>query len=239
MLIVTADVFSIELISHRGNCCGHLENTLPAIAGAWEAQADAVEIDIRLSKDKELLLYHDESMSGRAISSMLFSEILELNREIPRLSSVLDAGVPRGYLIFDLKEQSQDYLNELIKALKASNIHLNRFAFQSPELESLLFLKQALPESHYIFLSKKRVVPYFSISNAKKLAKLLSKNNIGAVSIKGRRYINKKYVDAFKASGISVNVWTINEIDRAEHYASMGVSGLITDNLLVLSEVVR
>jgi len=230
---------SVELISHRGNCCGYTENTLSAISSAWSAQADAVEIDVRISKDKELILYHDKKMNGSAISSMLFSEIQEENSQIPKLSSVLEVGVPRGYLLLDLKEQSQGYLNRIIKEIKASNMPATRIALQSQQIETLLYLRKSLPEARYIFLSNQSVVPHFSISNAEKLAKELSRNNIGTVSIKGRKYINKKYIDAFKALDITVNVWTINEISRATHYTNLGVSGIITDNIIELSEVVR
>ena len=39
------------------------ENTIPAIKKAWEIGVDAIEVDLRQTKDKELVSVHDASLA--------------------------------------------------------------------------------------------------------------------------------------------------------------------------------
>ena len=54
----------MKIIGHRGAAGLALENTVQSIHSAIKAGVDAVEIDIRLTKDKHLVLSHDVS-TGR------------------------------------------------------------------------------------------------------------------------------------------------------------------------------
>ena len=51
---------NVSIIAHRGESYDAPENTLSAINLAWERNADAVEIDIRLSKDDKIVVIHDD-----------------------------------------------------------------------------------------------------------------------------------------------------------------------------------
>lgn len=55
----------VRVIGHRG-CAGHApENTLPAIAKALELGATEVELDVQLSRDGELVLFHDARLEKK------------------------------------------------------------------------------------------------------------------------------------------------------------------------------
>lgn len=59
------------IISHRGAAGLAPENTLEGIEAAKSAEVDAVEIDVQLTKDKKLVLLHDQSLyrlTGRAVN---------------------------------------------------------------------------------------------------------------------------------------------------------------------------
>ena len=47
------------IIAHRGESYDAPENTLSAINLAWEYGADAIEVDIRISKDRQIVVFHD------------------------------------------------------------------------------------------------------------------------------------------------------------------------------------
>jgi len=47
-----------EIVAHRGIHIDHPENTLPAFQKAIELGADAVELDVRLTKDKVPVVFH-------------------------------------------------------------------------------------------------------------------------------------------------------------------------------------
>lgn len=52
----------VSVIAHRGFACCYPENTLEAIDAAIEAGADAVELDVRLTRDGVPILMHDDSI---------------------------------------------------------------------------------------------------------------------------------------------------------------------------------
>ena len=53
------DDMDMKIIAHRGFSDGYPENTLLAFKKAIEADADGIETDLRLSKDGEIVLFHD------------------------------------------------------------------------------------------------------------------------------------------------------------------------------------
>ena len=50
------------VIAHRGDLSRAPENTIPAFRRAMEAGADGVELDVRLTKDSQLVVFHDRNL---------------------------------------------------------------------------------------------------------------------------------------------------------------------------------
>src|SRR5688500_19564502 len=60
-LCFAQSVFSVEIIAHRGASYDAPENTLAAMKLAWEQKADAIELDLWLSKDGKIVVLHDSN----------------------------------------------------------------------------------------------------------------------------------------------------------------------------------
>src|SRR5436305_14139622 len=54
-------IANVEIIAHRGASQEAPENTLAAIRHAWQQNADAVEVDVHLSKDGQVVVIHDSN----------------------------------------------------------------------------------------------------------------------------------------------------------------------------------
>lgn len=65
----------VECIAHRGFSAQFRENTIEAVQKAWDENADLVEVDVRLTKDKQVVLFHDESVSEKRISALNYDEV--------------------------------------------------------------------------------------------------------------------------------------------------------------------
>lgn len=59
------------VIAHRGASHVSPENTIPAFEIAIEAGADAVELDVRLTSDRELVVMHDARLGRTTLNSRL------------------------------------------------------------------------------------------------------------------------------------------------------------------------
>ena len=54
----------MDVIAHRGARLLAVENTAEAIRIAWQEGADAVEVDLQLSADGEVFVFHDDTMAA-------------------------------------------------------------------------------------------------------------------------------------------------------------------------------
>ena len=59
VLAFVAFAADVELISHRGEWANAPENTMAAFRLAWERKVDAIELDVHLTRDGELVICHD------------------------------------------------------------------------------------------------------------------------------------------------------------------------------------
>src|SRR5262245_65624278 len=97
----------MEIIAHRGASHDAPENTLAAVRLAWEQGADAVEVDVQLSKDGKLVVIHDDNTKrsggfARKVRAQTLDELRRLDvgrwkgkrwagEKIPTLDVVLEA----------------------------------------------------------------------------------------------------------------------------------------------------
>ena len=65
-----------EIIGHRGLPTFFNDNSLTGII-ASEEHSNAVEIDLRLTRDEEILLIHDSEIDGVSIASRTIEELIE------------------------------------------------------------------------------------------------------------------------------------------------------------------
>ena len=63
------------IIAHRGGTHRAPENSLDAFVDAIEAGADMVEFDLRQTKDKALVAYHDPLVQGTRVSDLTLAEM--------------------------------------------------------------------------------------------------------------------------------------------------------------------
>jgi glycerophosphoryl diester phosphodiesterase len=86
---------TVVAVGHRGDPYRARENTLASIHSAQRRGADAVEIDVRLTRDGVPVLLHDSSLNrlwghGRLLAELTYEELRELTHgEVPTLRDAL------------------------------------------------------------------------------------------------------------------------------------------------------
>ena len=130
--VVAVDV---EIIAHRGASHDAPENTLESVKLGWEQGADAVEIDVYLSKDGHIVVHHDgttKKLAGvdRKVVDQTLAELQQLDVgawkgdkwkgvRIPKLADVL-ATIPEGHRLFVEVKCGPEIVPDLAKAFKRS-----------------------------------------------------------------------------------------------------------------------
>ena len=77
-------VGKMSVAGHRGDCKNFPENTMSAFLAAYESGADMIETDVRLTKDLELIIMHDETLDRTTngsgfVREKTVEEIIKLN----------------------------------------------------------------------------------------------------------------------------------------------------------------
>lgn len=124
------------VIAHRGGCALRPENTLVAFWNAIELGVDMVEADVKLTKDNQLVLLHDDSLERTTnvrgnVKNFTLQELRQLDagsyfdpkysaETIPTLEDLFRLCRSRVKILLDLKagEQYQEQIIQLIMSYK-------------------------------------------------------------------------------------------------------------------------
>lgn len=128
---------TVLVIAHRGDWRHAPENSLQAIANCIDMGVDVVELDIAMTKDKQLVLMHDKTLDRTTTGSGYVSDFTlnELNRM--RLKNSQD--IPTRHRIPTLKEA-------LLLAKDNILINLDKAYYLLPEVIALADATQTLDQ---------------------------------------------------------------------------------------------
>ena len=234
------------LIAHRGESTDAVENSLSSITLAWERGVKAVEVDVRLTSDDQIVVIHD-AHTGRvtnqrkvvrkstlhelkALKLKLNDKKAEENESIPTLAEVLQR-VPNGRkLIIEVKSDKRiiPYLVDLLQASTLENNQIEIICFDKGVLAKL---KTALPMYRmYWLLDLDYRWPHWLLPiRPKQLARKVKRMGLDGVDVWAGKILNKKFVEEFKKVGLAVYAWTVNDLDQALGLKAAGLDGLTTD----------
>lgn len=246
LYVLQATAADVEIIAHRGASYDAPENTLEAVRLAWSQKADAVEVDVFLSKDGEVVLHHDattKKLAGvdRKVVDQSYAELRQLDVgawkgdqwygvRIPKLDDVL-ATIPEGKRIFIEVKCGPEIIPALAKSFRQSGKKPEQLVVISFNYEVVKQAKAKFPDIPSFYLSSfKRdkesgeQTPAVEELIAKaKAAKLDGLN----VSYKGLQ--SKAFFSKVKAAGMGLFTWTVNSPDEAKRLAKLGIQGITTD----------
>jgi glycerophosphoryl diester phosphodiesterase len=120
----------VVIIGHRGARFEAPENTLPGFRYALELGLDAVEFDVRMSADGDLLVMHDETVDRTTnghgnVADLTLADLRALDARaafpdwdepciIPTLDEVLDLVGHLGELLIEIKSDAQARLERIV-----------------------------------------------------------------------------------------------------------------------------
>lgn len=229
----------MKIIAHRGGASLGPENTITCIERGIDSGADAIEVDVHLSKDGALIVCHDETIDrttngkGR-IEELTLSQIKEaiilengIQERIPTLEEVLMIVKDKRTLLLEVKKSRnnqypfiEDKIVALVDSLEMRNqivlqsfndSVLSRFHSIAPDipLEKLLVCRLPFGLAYDIKIHR------FSIND---YPYVRSFNTYNALTT--QRFIK----DAHK-KGKTVKVWTVDNPKKAKR----NVDGIITN----------
>ena len=238
------------IIAHRGASAAAPENTLTAFNLAASLGADAVELDVKLSKDGVPIIMHDPTVerttdgTGR-VCDLALADFRKLDagawidskytREcVPTLAEVFESVGRRLWINVELTNYTTrgDGLEAAVVAL-----------IQKMSLQRRVLLSSFDP---FTIRNVRRLDPSLPVAQltASDMALPLREAWLAPLVPHEARHpdvaqLKQKGVAYFKKRGYRVNVWTINDPADMREFVEQGVDGLITDVPDVARNVIR
>lgn len=209
-------------IGHRGAKGLATENTIESFEKALESGVNAIEFDIRKTKDNALIVIHDENLKRVWHKNLLVKNcdlrtIKEItNHKIPTLEEALefiDKKVEK--ILIEIKELgTENLIYEAVKNFKL----INRVIFISFIEEVLLRLRNIDKKIHlgFIYVKHKNPIDFIKSLNSIYLLPFY-------------KFVHLKDVENAHKNKIKLLVWTINNEKEIKDYYEKGVDGIATD----------
>ncbi|MBS4163255.1 Uncharacterized protein PRO82_000555 [Candidatus Protochlamydia amoebophila] len=228
IILVVESVYATPwIISHRGGGENFPENTLLAFSKSLEIGCDAIEIDVQVTKDGVVAVYHPEDLKKwtngyGAISSHTWEEISTLNAgynykpecgypfrdknlHIPRIEEVLHH-FPKTLIIVDIKSlPAETLIKALIRAI--SDEESIRLIFYSTHAEHIDLLNSYKP--HWITFEKRDLTRQRFLEFSQTAQSALPINSVWmGFELKRKMMVTETFTLGNGNSTIEFHLWT-------------------------------
>lgn len=209
-------------VGHRGARAYEIENTLESFRKAIELGANAVELDVRKSKDGKVIISHDDNLKkvfgiDLPLSEATLEELKELTgNRIPALEEALRfLGRKVEKILVELKEAG--YEKKVLDVIRKEKLE--------DSVIVVSFLEEALANIRRLDKKIETGLIYTKFRNPIDAALKLNAQYLVPLY----RFVHTRDVEKAHKNNLKVIVWTINTKEEAREYIARGVDGVASD----------
>ena len=240
-----------EVVANRGDSGNAPENTLAAVQSALELGVDRIEIDVRNTREGEIVAFHDDTLSrttsGKGyVHDVSLVEIQSLDagswfdpafsdETVPTLAEVMDAIRGKCILVIDIKHMDhphyERFSEKVIDIIREKDgfewcilqAHENIYLRKAHEYDSRIVTKKLL-----IGEDSSPLLAYFTESRLF-LGRSRKRDNSTALNPHVDQ-ISPRRVFHMKARGYKIFTYPVDDKETAIKVLNMGVNGIITNH---------
>jgi glycerophosphoryl diester phosphodiesterase len=223
-----------RIIAHRGSSAVCHENTMAAFARAVSNGADAIEFDLRLTRDRQWIIHHDAEVAivggRRRIAALTTNDITATTvgpsaDRIPSLTELLVWAEGRPIsLVFDIKDR--DGLAELVSAVGVGAPGNAVFSsFHRPILSALASLRPDWPRALIIGDLGGALIRRLAFRSILRWART---HRLAALHLQ-ERWVTPTVISQVRDAGLKLAIWTVDDPLRMTLLAALGVDAIITN----------
>lgn len=236
-----------EIIAHRGASGDAPENTASSVRLAWTQEADAVEVDVHVTRDGQVVVIHDPTLERttgdhRAVLDCNWSDLQRLDcgswkgakwagERLVLLDEVLPL-VPADKRIYvEIKAPQRAAMSAFEPFLARHAARISQISIIGFSLPLVRAFKQRFPEIPAFWVIEFQQIsvdgpwdpdPYRCIEIAQRLG-------LNGVHVSACEAIDRRFVDAVHAARLRCAVWTVDRVDVARRLIDAGVDGITTN----------
>lgn len=227
------------IFAHRGSSGTHPENTMPAFYEAERVKADGIELDVRLTRDGEVVIIHDETIDRTTngsgyVKDYTLAELQTFDAGSRFKNGKFSAKIPslREFLEW-FKETDRMLCNIEIKKTTLANFQLEEKTIELVKqygMEERIILSSF---NHYSIVYCHRLAPEIEIAplfmeglyRPWSYAKLLGAKGIHPYY----RAVNEQLIRQCQERGIAVRPFTVDEETDLLMFFHVGTAAVFTN----------
>jgi glycerophosphoryl diester phosphodiesterase len=247
----------VSVIAHRGGSKLRPENTVGAFDHACQLGVDALECDVHLSRDGEVVVIHDFALERTTdgvgpVEARTADELARLDagfhfqpdrghpyrgrgEGVPRLADLL-ARYPSIPMVIEIKGDRPEVAEATVAVVRQANAtgRVIIGGFSDPVLKAVRRLVPGTltgasgPEARAALTRS-----YFFLTPSPTGYRLFQM----PLRLRGRQTLRRSFVQSARRAGIPVQAWVVDEPDDMRRLIDWGVTGIISDRPDVALEV--
>ncbi len=233
-------------VGHRGASHDAPENTMSSFRLAWSRGVKAIELDIHLTKDGELVVSHDANTKrttgvDRVIEESTLAELRTLDagkwkgaqwtgERLPTLAEVL-ATIPEDGRCFIEVKKGAEVIPTLAKVIRESGKRPEQLAIISFQLDAVAEAKRELPQIEALYLAsvKRDTASGAWTPTIDTLIAQAKEAKVDGLDLSFNAPLDAATVRKVRAAGLGLVVWTIDDPEVARRMVELGVDGITTN----------
>ena len=236
--------------AHRGACAYAPENTIPAFLLALEQGAIAIELDVKLTGDGEVVVLHDQTVNRTSngkgdLRNYSFSQLKRLNAnsgfedqypktQIPTLAEVFEAVGPEIWINIELTNYASpqdDLVVKVVKLIRQTNRH-PRVLFSS---FNPITLRKAMSLALEIPAGLLASPGLSGLVARRYLPQLMTCQAIHPYSTD----VTVSLIKSAHFAGRRVHCWTVNDEELMTALFKLGVDAVFTDDPILAGHCLK
>ena len=240
-----------KIIAHKGASGIAPENTLASFQAALDIGVDIIELDVRQTKDEEIIVFHDQFLDRTTngmgnVHEYTLEQLKQLDagswfsskfsdQKIPTLKEVLDLVDGRCQVLIEIKHMDHphyhDFSDKLVDVIRLEENGFDWVLLQSYEEK---YLEEAQIYDDRIQINKMLIgedstpLLAFYIETKLKLGHGDSKGNLKTLNPEFKT-LSPRRIFRMHSRGFKVFTYSVNTREDMIKMLNMGVDGIITD----------
>ena len=240
-----------KIIAHKGASGIAPENTLASFQAALDIGVDIIELDVRQTKDEEIIVFHDQFLDRTTngtgnVHEYTLEQLRQLDagswfsskfsdQKIPTLKEVLDLVDGRCQVLIEIKHMDHphyhDFADKLVDFIKLEDNGFDWVLIQSYEdkyLEEAQIYDDRIQINKMLIGEDSTPLLAFYIETKLKLGHGDSKGNLKTLNPEFKT-LSPRRIFRMHSRGFKVFTYSVNTREDMIKMLNMGVDGIITD----------
>lgn len=238
------------LAGHRGESFIAPENTMASYGLAWKNGDKAIETDIQLTKDGQVVICHDPDTyrtSGNkqkvVIKDATLAEVQKVDvgafkgpewagQVCPTLTQLYD-GMPAGTMCYTEIKSGIDVVPAFVDIVKKSGKGPDQIVVISFKEDALEASKKALPEYKHYYLANykkdKKTGKYNASPNVNDWIATAKRIGADGLDLQAADPLDEAACKKILDAGLELHIWTVDDPEVAKRYIDWGAKSITTN----------